>query len=338
MAHQPIKIPFALKLLIVFVIVGVLVYVSKPFFIITEGEMAVVTRFGQITRTEETAGLKFKAPFIDSVTRYSKKILPWDGEPRRVPTYEKQFIWVDTTARWRIVDPRTFYKSVNTMNQAFSRLDDVIESAVRTIIAGNKLVEAVRNTNDIMEVRDTSINDLLPSSDVDDSGIENLSELVTQLEKQPKINKGRRSLSEEMLVSVKKLVPEFGIEVIDIVIRQIRYADDLTESVYSRMISERKRIAQVYRSQGEGRKQELLGQLENEKRSILSGAYSQAEAIRGTADAEAASIYANAYGQNQSFFQFWRAMESYKKTAPSLDKVLSTEGDYFRYFYRSSGR
>lgn len=338
MAHKPVKLSFSIKLLIVLAIIGVLVYISKPFFIVTEGETVVVTRFGQITRTDETAGFKFKAPFIDSVTRYSRKILSWDGEQRRVPTYEKQFIWVDATARWRIADPRTFYKSVNTMPQAFSRLDDVIESAVRTVIAGNKLVEAVRNTNTITEERNTSIDDLLPSADVDDAGIENLSELVTQLEKQPKIEKGRRTLSEEMLISVKKLVPEFGIDVIDIVIRQIRYSDDLTESVYSRMISERKRIAQVYRSQGEGRKQELLGQLDNEKRSILSGAYSQAEAVRGTADAEAARIYANAYGRSPSFFQFWRAMESYKKTAPTLDKVLSTEGDYFRYFYRSDGR
>ncbi len=326
--------------LIIIIALIVLFMVANPLFIVNEGETAVITRFGQIIKTEETTGLKLKIPFIDTITRYSKKILSWDGDPRRVPTLEKQFIWVDTTARWRITDPKKFYTSINTMTQAFARLDDLIESAVRTVITRNKLVEAVRNTNNITEERTRDLSQILPDAQIikNNENIKELSELLSQFEKQPTIVKGRKKLSEAMLASIRSITPEFGIEVIDIVIRQIRYSDDLTESVYNRMISERKQIAQVYRSQGEGRKQEWIGQLENEKRSILSQAYSKAETIKGKADASAARIYSQAYGQNKSFFEFWRAMESYKKTIPDMNKVLSTNGDYFKYIYSSTGR
>lgn len=339
MAHQPIKVPPYAVGIIVVILAAIIIFVLQPFFILEEGQTAVITRFGQIVQTDESAGLKIKMPVIDKVTRYSKKILSWDGESRRVPTTEKQFIWVDATARWRITDPSTFYRSVNTMPQAFSRLGDVIESAVRTVIAENRLVEAVRNTNNITEKRTDVMPAIATSADpATTTEEESLNEFVMQVEQQPKIEKGRRELSQEMLTSVQALTPEFGITVIDIVIRQIRYADDLTESVYNRMISERKRIAQVYRSQGEGRKQQLLGELENEKRSILSRAYANAEAVKGSADAQAARIYADAYGENPSFFQFWRAMESYRKTTPQIDKVMSTSGDYFRYFYSINGQ
>ncbi len=311
-----------------------------PFFVVEEGEQAVITRFGQIVNVETEAGLKIKIPIIDQVRTYSKKILSWDGEPRRVPTLEKQFIWVDTSARWRIVDVRRFYSSINLLEQAYSRLDDIIESTVRTVIAQNKLVEAVRNSNAILQRTANDIETFLPDtqSEDDQEGLVEISNLLTQLEEQPEIEIGREALSVEMFELIKTQVPNFGIEMIDVVIRQIRYSDDLTDSVYNRMISERKQIAQAYRSWGEGRKQKLLGQLENEQRAIQSVAYNESEQIKGEADAEAASIYATAYNRNTEFFSFYRALESYRKTIPNLPKVLSTEAEYFDYLYDKDGQ
>ncbi len=324
-----------LTIIIVIAVFVILFFAVGPFYIIQEGEQVVLIRFGQIVEVEQSAGLKVRIPFVDNVVRYSQKILSWDGDPRRVPTAENQFIWVDTTARWRIEDPALFYASVTTMEQSYSRLDDIIESAVRTVIAANNIDEAVRNSNIINSIGRT--NPFEGALSDDSAGLAEIQNLLTIVEIQQEITKGRRTLSEEMLASALTTTPRFGIELIDIVIRQIRYSDDLTESVYNRMVSERQQIAQAYRSFGEGRKQELLGQLENDKRAILSRAYEEAEKIRGVADAEAAQIYSTAYRQSPDFFNFWRAIESYRKVLPSLDKVITTDMEYFDYLYDKNG-
>ncbi|RKX88628.1 MAG: protease modulator HflC [Spirochaetes bacterium] len=317
-------------LLIIFVMLG-------PFYVLNEGEQSVVTRFGAIVKSEQDAGLKFKTPMIDTVVKYPKRILSWDGDAQRIPTKENQFIWVDTTARWKITDPLKFYESVTTIQQAYSRLDDVIDSSVRTVISDSPLAEAVRSTNLIKE----SEHKVAIEIKADDSASKSVEELLkntSAIAAFEEIKLGREELSKEMLKAAKKITPEYGIELIDIVIRQIRYSDDLTQSVYNRMIKERKQIAEFYRSYGEGKKAEWLGKLDNEKRSILSSAYERSETVKGTADAVATKIYSDAYGQDKDFFEFWRSIESYKKTLPKFSKTLSTNMDYFKFLYNQDGR
>ncbi len=319
--------------IVVLAVLVVLLVITGPFYILNEGYQAVVVRFGEIVSTQRDAGIKFKTPFIDNVVVYPKKIQAWDGEPQRIPTLEKQFIWVDTTARWRISDPVKFYASVSSLEEAYGRLDNVIDSAVRTVITQNYLREAVRNTN---EIQQTESRESFETGDVE--GSEALGQLTQTEIVHETISKGRRSLAQEMLKVAQELTPEYGIEILDVQVRQIKYSDELTESVYNRMISERKQIAQAFRSFGEGKKAEWLGKLENEKRSILSSAYSESETIKGRADAEATRIYAEAYSRDPQFFSFWRALESYKQTLPKFNKTLSTDMDYFRYLYGTRGR
>mgnify|MGYP000232874909 CR=1 FL=1 len=309
--------------IIIFVLVG-------PFYILNEGEQSVVTRFGAITKTETDAGFKFKAPFVDNIVKYPKKILSWDGDSQRIPTKENQFIWVDTTARWRIVDPQRFYESVTSLNQGYARLDDVVDSAVRTIISENYLNEAVRTSNDINTIK---VIEQVQSENIKDS--EQLNSLTATQETYQEITKGRTMLSDEMFEFASTFTAEYGIELIDIIIRQIRYSDDLTESVYNRMIKERNQIAEAYRSYGEGQLAEWIGQLDNEKRKILSGAYATSEEIKGNADAEATRIYADAYEADTDFFEFWITLESYTKSITDLPKTLSTDMEYFKYIYSS---
>jgi len=305
--------------------------IAGPFYIINEGEQAVIVRLGAIDRVVTDAGFKAKIPFIDEVVRYPKKIMAWDGEARIVPTAERQFIFVDVVARWRIADPFVFYESINTVEAAYSKLAEIIDSAVRTVVAENPLVESVRNSNIIME-RTTGVNDLGLGE-----GIEVEIITTTQTDSShERVEKGRRQLAEEILRRSRIMVPEYGIELIDVVTRQISYSPELTPSVYARMIRERNQIAMYFRSDGEGRKAEIMGRMDNEKRSILSAAYEQSETIRGRADAEATRIYANAYNrdaQTRSFFDFWRAIESYRQTMPKFEKTLTTDMDYFRYLY-----
>jgi len=311
----------------------VVLVIAGPFYILNEGEQSVVVRFGQIVSIQTDAGLKFKSPFVDNVVIYPKKILSWDGEPQRIPTLEKQFIWVDTTARWRISDPAKFYASVSSLDGAYGRLDNVIDSAVRTIITQNYLREAVRNTNSIQK---SSSQESFETGDT--AGSEALGQLTQVETTHESISKGRRALAEEMIGVARELTPEYGMEILDVQIRQIKYSDELTESVYNRMISERNQIAQAFRSFGEGKKAEWLGKLENEKRSILSAAYTESETVKGRADAEATRIYAETYNRDPQFFSFWRALESYKQTLPKFNKTLSTDMDYFRYLYGTNGK
>lgn len=323
--------------LVIIAIVLIVFFMLGPFYVVEEGEQAVVIRFGEIVSSTQDAGLKFKTPVVDNVVTYSKRILPWDGDPRRIPTSENQFVWVDTTARWKIVDPELFYASTQTIQGAYSRLDDIIESAVRTVIAGNPLSEAVRNSNVIFEIeREAPVPEEAESEDLE--GIEEISDLIISRLNQPRIQKGRRELSNEMFRSAAPAVEDFGIELVDIVMRQIRYSDDLTESVYNRMISERQRIAEAYRSFGQGQKQQILGELSRERDIILSGAYREAETIKGRADALVTATYATSYGQDPEFFQFWRAIESYRVVLPKFSKTLTTDMDYFRFLYSDEGR
>ncbi len=327
------------KLVTVLVVIAVVVIVFLilgPFYVLQEGEQAVIIRFGEIVRTADDAGLKIKTPFVDNVVKYPERTMSWDGQPRLFPTAEQQFIYVDTTARWRIVDPRAFYQRLITVNQAYGLLDDVLESAVANVIAANAIHEAVRSSNIINELDRADAP--VPDTAEEVEGIEQIADLIVTVEEQDPVEKGRDVLSQEMLSRASDEAEDWGIELIDVVIRQIRYSEELTASVYDRMISERQRIARAYRSLGEGRKEQILGELEREKNRILSAAFAEAEDIRGQADATAARTYSDAYSQDPEFFEFWRAVESYRDTLPRFSKTLTTDLDYFNFLYSESGQ
>jgi len=321
------KKPATTLIIITVVIIGFLI--AGPLYVIEEGEQAVVVQMGRIVRVVTNAGLYIKTPFIDEVVRYPKRIMSWDGEQTSIPTREKQYIWVDVTARWRIADPQKFYESIFSIDKAYSKLAEVIDSEVKTVTAENYFRESVRNSNIIMD-RAGSVDDLGIGDEIDPSIIQSS---IRSDENYEPVEKGRRKIAEEILERSRRMVPEYGIELIDVVTRQIRYSDDLTPSVYARMIKERNQIAQAIRSEGEGRKAALLGRMTNEQMEIRSAAYNRAETIRGEADAEAARIYADAYNIDRGFFDFWRAIESYRQTMPKFNKTLTTDMEYFRYLY-----
>lgn len=313
------------------IIIGIIIL--NPFYIIQEGNQVVVTRFGEIINSASAAGLHLKIPFIDVVTTYPKKVMSLDGDSQRIPTRENQFIIVDTTSRWRITDPVKFYESITSIEGAYARLSDIIDSAVRTVITSSSLNDVVRNTNLINELQHTE-NFALGA----DAQEVQLSQITGEKVIYEKITKGRYELSKDMAEIASKKVPEFGIELLDIVLRQIKYSDELTESVYNRMIKERNQIAQTFRSTGEGKKAEWMGKLENERRTILSEAYNKAEKIKGEADALASSIYAESYSKDPEFYSFWKSIESYKTSFANFDKILSTDMEFFKYLYSANGR
>ena len=287
-----------IALFIIFLFMG-------PFYIIDEGNQVVVTRFGSIVNTHTDAGLHIKVPFLDKITTYPKLVLSLDGDAQRIPTKENQFIIVDTTSRWRISNPEKFYQSFTSLNNAYNKLSDIIDSSCRTVITQNRLSEIVRSSNIINESVDSE------SSETNTEDTQELNDLLTESNANETVTKGRSELCRLMTVEANKLVPEYGIDLIDIVPRQIKYSDELTESDYNRMIKDRNQVAQAYR---------------------------KSEEIKGNADAEAAAIYAAAYNKDPEFYAFWKSMESYKNNLKDYPATYSTNMDYFKYMYSPDGK
>ena len=309
------------------IILVVLFFFLKPFYILNEGNVAIITKFGAVVKTEKEAGLHFKMPLIHTVNKYTAKLLRLDGDPQKILTLEKQYLRVDTTSRWRIVDVKKFYESLTTYDSAYSRLSDIVDSSVRDIISVNSLADVVRSSNIINESKTTEEFNL-ENAEVD------LGSLKTEKVNFPVIKKGRETLADEILAKANSQLGEFGLEVVDLIFKGIKYSDELENSVFSRMIKERNQIAGTFRSTGDGEKLKILGELENEKRTILSQAYAESERIKGAADAKAVAIYAESYGKSPEFYSFWKSMEIYKNSLPETEKVLSTDMEYFQYLYR----
>jgi membrane protease subunit HflC len=307
----PVK--YALGILVVAATLALL----GSFYVVEEGQQAVILQFGRpVGTTVSEAGLHFKVPFIQEVRRFDKRLLIWDGDPNQIPTAGREFIWVDSTARWRIVDPLKFLQSVATEAGAQSRLDDIIDSVVRDLVSANILVELVR-----------SASWQTPKEEV----LEEVSkEVVEELKKEIKL--GREGLTRAVLAVVRKITPQYGIEVVDVRIKRLNYVESVREKVYARMVSERKQLAARFRSEGEGRSAEILGNMEKELREIRSTAYKQVQEVRGKGDATATRIYGDAYGRDKEFYAFSRTLENLKagKNANSV-LVLTTDSDYYRY-------
>jgi len=320
------KIKKIITLVLTVLVIVVACFFAKPFYIVDEGDQVVVIRFENIVATHTDAGLYFKIPFIDQLETFPKKILSIDGDTKEIQTLDNLSIIADVTARWKITDPKAFYKTFIKLDSCYNKLSDIIDASCRTIITQNKLNEIVRSSNIINENEEIQ-------NDADSEMA-----LQTEVNTTESIKIGRNELCRQMLELSQKAVVGYGIEIIDIVPRQIKYTDSMTDSVYQRMVSERKQIAQKFRSTGEGKKAEWLGKLENEKRRIESEAYTKAEKIKGDADAEAAKIYADAYSKDPEFYTFWKSMESYKKTLKGYKATYSTKMDYFDYLYGVNGR
>ncbi|GAB4270563.1 MAG: protease modulator HflC [Deferrisomatales bacterium] len=306
-----------LKVTLGVLVVAILLVLSGTFYTLEEGQQAVIVQFGRPVGEPVTRpGLHVKLPFVQQVRRFEKRLLIWDGDPNQIPTKGREFIWVDTTARWRIADAKKFLENVASEAGAQSRLDDIIDSVVRDQVSASELVDLVRSAS--WKVPEGEVLEEVPA------------EVREELKK--RVVRGREELTRAILAEARKVIPQYGIELVDVRIKRLNYVESVREKVYARMISERKRIAARFRSEGEGRSAEILGTMEKELRQIRSAAYRRAQEIRGEADAEAARIYGEAYNLDPEFYSFSRTLEAYKE-GQNKDSVLilTTESEYYRY-------
>jgi membrane protease subunit HflC len=283
---------------------------------VSETEQVIITQFGNPVGDPVTApGLHFKVPFIQATNYFEKRFLEWDGSPNQVPTRDKRFIWVDTYARWRIVDPLLFFQRLRDERGAQSRLDDILDGETRNAVARNDLIELVRSSN-----RDPT--DVLVESEEEQTILN-------------KIEKGRERISREILERASMRTADLGIELLDLRIKRINYVDEVQQDVFARMIAERRRIAELFRSEGQGEAARIQGERERDLQRIQSEAFRTAEGLRGKADAEATDIYAGAYNRDADFYAFTRSLESYEKIMdPQTMFILGTDSELLKYLDR----
>jgi len=299
---------------------------NSMFYTLDETEQAIITQFGEpVGQPVRTAGLHTKVPFIQKVTVFEKRLIEWEGNPNQIPTEDKKYIWVTTFARWRISDPLKFYQSVNNERNAQSRLDDIIDGVTRDIITKNPLIELVRDTNRDM----TNIEEGAKEGEVEAIGIQEVE----------KIKSGRRAITIQILERARETMPQYGIELLDVRVNHLDYIEEVRRKVYERMISERNRIAERYRSEGQGERAKIEGQRAKELQRIQSEAYKKAQQLKGDADAKAAKIYAQAYSRDPEFYSFLQTLETYRSTLSGNSTLfLKTDADFLKYLKESSGK
>jgi len=304
------------NIILISIAVIALLLVFSSAYTVDETQQVIVTQFGRVVGEPKLdAGLYFKVPFIQHATYFPKNLLQWDGDPGQIPTLEKTYIWVDTFARWKIVDTIKFFQTVNNTVSALGRLDDIIDPAVRNFITSYRLIEAVRNTNREL--------------DVSEAGMEDVTE------KRPDfytITTGREKITAGILKQAQPKLVKFGIKLVDVKIKRINYVEQVRQSVYGRMVAERNQIAEKFRSEGMGEARKILGDKERDLKQITSKAYRTAQEIKGKADAKAIELFADAYGRDPEFYSFTKTLEIYKEALDDKSTlVLSTDSEFFKY-------
>jgi len=305
------------RTLLIIVVVVLAVTVMNGFYVLPEGQQAVITQFGRpVGKPIVEAGLHFKTPFVQDATYFEKRILIWDGDPNQIPTNDKTFVYLDVTARWRIADPLLFLQAVNNISRAQSILDDILDGTVRDLVNKNDLVEIIRSS------------DWATTADA----------VVTEPgeKKREAIELGRDKITEMIHQAASKVTPQYGIELVDVMFKRVNYIETVRRKVYDRMISERKRIAAEKRSLGEGQKAEIMGKVQRELKEITSAATRKAQEVKGKADAEATRIYAEAYSKDPEFYSFYKTLESYEDSlGKNTRMILSSDSQFYKYLNSS---
>ncbi len=303
-----------LGIIIVVVLFVAALTLTGAIFVVNEVQQVILTQFGApVGDPIVKPGIHFKFPYVQQVNYFDKRFLEWDGDANQIPTKDKKFIWVDTYARWRIVDPLLFFQRLRDERGAQSRLDDILDGETRNSIAKHDLVEIVRSSNREFE----------RSADLEESD---------EAEIFQKVEFGRNNITREILASASPQLTSLGIELVDLQFKRINYVEAVRKKVYERMVSERNRIASKYRSEGQGESASIRGQKERELKGITSEAYRQAQEIVGKADAEATRIYAEAYNQDPEFYEFIKTLETYGDTFDEETwLILTTDGEFFQY-------
>ena len=272
----------------VFLLIVLAVVISQTLFTVNETEQAIILQFGNPVATVRDPGLKVKAPFIQNVIFFEKRILSSDALPQEYLTTDKKRLVVDHVTRWKILDPLLFYKAVTTEAGARARLDDIVFSELRRELATFNFVDV--------------------------------------------ISQERENIMERVASSATEKASEYGIGVVDVRTKRADLPEEVEQSVFNRMIAERKRESNLFRAEGDEQANIIRAQADRDSTVIRAEGYEEAQRIRGAGEAEAIRIYAEALGQDPEFYAFSRRLEAYGSMLKNGDKiVVPANSDFFRF-------
>jgi membrane protease subunit HflC len=281
-------------------------------YTVPETHYALVIEFGKVVKAVDEPGLHFKKPFIQSVVKFEKWIIAWDGFPSSMPTKDKKSIFVDVWARWRIMDPIKFRDRATNVEGGHKLLDDYVDSAVRDVVGRYNLIELVRSTNRELTYESEEMQE-------------------EQEARNERISVGREKITDEIIESASRSLQGTGMELVDVGIKRINYVESVRKSVYERMQSERYRIAELYKSEAQEKRRGILGETEKELEAIRGEGKSRSTQIRGEADAEVIRMYADALSRSPEFYSFLRKLDAYKKSlGKDTTLILTTDSDFLR--------
>ena len=303
----------SLIILGVVVVIG-LILLRQSLYVVDETEQVIILRFNEVINTRTDPGLYVKAPFVDTVVTFDKRVLRIDATPVAMPDKEKQNLIIDSYARYKINDPVQFRKTLQTQNNARSRLGDIVTSTLRDRVALRDRFEII-GAEPIVDDTGNPVED--------DEGLPLFEGRAT-----------RNEILQEVLDGVKRRTQEqdFGIAIIDVRIKRADFPESVTPSIYTRMRAERNRIATRFRAEGEEEDLKIRAVANREREVILATAEQESNQIRGDGEGEAIRILASALNLDPEFFAFRRSLEAYQKIFSSRDTViLSSEEDLFKF-------
>ena len=289
------------------VVILLAIFGPQTLYTVDETQLVVVTRFGEIRGINTSAGLKIKAPFVDSANRFDKRVLRVDVPPSTLPDSEKEFLDIDAYTRYRITDVRKFFEKLGNLDRAEDRIGRIVISALRDEIAQRTKEEIIG-----ARVEETPAGERV---------------VIATSSRQQILDRVLASSDQ----SVKSPENDFGVEILDVRIKRADFPEAAQQNIFARMRAERERISREFRAQGQEERDIIEAAAERDKAIILADAGKQGNITRGEGEAQAIEIFARALEQDPEFFVFQRSLEAYKTFLTSnTTVVLSSEADLFQ--------
>jgi membrane protease subunit HflC len=298
-----------------------LIVVAQSLYVVDVTEQVLITRFGDPQTVTTTPGIYLKAPFVDTALSFDKRVLRIDAPAVSMPDIDKQNMTIDSYARYRIVDPLQFFKTLQTENTARTRLGDIVTSSLRDEIARSSRTQII-GAERVLDANGVPV--------IDEDGLPII-----------EASESRSELLENVFEASKARVEEgqFGVEMIDVRMKRADFSDRVQDAIYNRMRAERNRIATRFRSEGEEEDLKIRAQANKQREIILAEAERTGNEVRGRGEAEAIRILADALNEDPEFFSFRRSLESYQKFLNQRTTViLSSDADLFKFLQEPPGQ
>ncbi len=355
------KIGFLIGI-VVLVIAGAIL-IPQSFYIVDETQLAIVTRFGKFQSADTTPGIRTKTPFVDTVTKFDKRLLRYDAPAASLLTADKRNLVIDAYARYRIIDPLLFFQRLRDEVTADSRVGDIVSSELRREVAldlqseiiseiRQEIMERVREASNRAEMSRAEA-ELLPNGGINDP---QLFIFLTPTDLEPD-EVGRRqlpTLSQLQAIRGSANPPElanfsiayfqplrnaFGIDIVDVRIKRADFPTDIEVSIFDRMRAERERIASGLRAEGAQVDAEIRADVDRSVLVTVNSAEGEAAQLRGEGERQAIDILATELEKDPEFYSFTRGLEAYKKILDSGSTiVLSADSPLFNFLQDPTGK